>query len=400
MAAGKQLIVKMFDVSGVLRATISDATLSNFDWVINGGLGNLTLQFARPIDDFGEGSEIDLNFRVQILVFDKETPPEGKIIYSGYIESYTQKASGNSQSVQVTCVGFQSLFSKRIHKTGSNTTVPYSLRDPSYMIKDAIEKMAGRITTTTGSAENTGLSISYTFRNNTVKEVIDKALELSPNDYFWYVDATDKLNFAKAKYDVPEHQLVYKRDFTSVEIEKTMNGVINSVYFTGGGNPNLFRRSVRNSSINEYGRLETRVSDLRVTLAATADQIATTELDRHDHPSVRIRVTLADSNIPGSGDAGVDIERFAPGQVVQLRNLVDDRTSLWDQMIWDVDFWDFHFLGALANPFIIVRVQYAFNSITLELGEFQDIFGRAFRSLEEKVETGDSTTLPSGPVDA
>lgn len=399
MAVGKQIQVKIYDREGILRTTLVEVTLSSFDWALNGGLGQLRLLFARPIDDFKEGTEIDLNFRVEVRVIDRETPPAGLLVYQGYIQSYRQIARGNQEQIEVICLGYQALFTSRLLKSSSSTTVTYTARDPSYIIKDAIEKMAGRITTTSSSVENTGLSIGYTFRANTIKEVLDKCVEISPNGFYWYTDANNVLYFAMVDYNLVDHTLIFKKDFQEIEIEKNIDLLTNQVYFVGGGNPNLFRRSVRSSSVSEWGTYEKRISDERVTTSATADQIATTDLDRFDHPIVRIRVKLIDSNIPGSPEAGFDIERFKPGQVLQIRNLVDDRATLWDQAQWDVDFWDYNFLGALANPFIITRITYEFNSVILELGEFQDIFGREYHTLEGRLQTSQFQNLPSSPTD-
>lgn len=399
MAVGKQVQVKLFNREDVLVKTLTDVTLSSFDWVINGGLGQLRLILSRPIDNFGEGSEIDLNFRVEVRVVDMETPPEGVLIYQGYISSYRQLSRPGSENVEVTCLGYQSLFSSRIHQDSTgNTTLSYTSRDPSYIVKDAIEKLAGMITTTPQTVDNTGLSLSYTFRQNTVKEVLDKCIDLAPNGFFWFTDANNQLTYRKVNYDRPDHILQWKKDFIDVEIEKSLDDMTNVVYFTGGGNPNLYRKTTKTSSVTEWGKFEDRITDERVTVSGTADQMATNKLDRFDHPVVKIRIKIIDSNQPGYPGAGANIEEFKPGDVVLLRNLADERSTLWDQAQWDVDFWDFNFLGALANPFIITKITYEYTSISLEIGEFQDIFGREFKSLEDKLATSQYQNLPAAPT--
>lgn len=399
MAQGKQIQVKVYNRQGVLVRTATDVTLGAFDWVLNGGLGRLLLVLHRKIDDFGEGYEIDLLYRVEVRIIDRETPPAGRLIYQGYIENYEQLAQGNEERVDITCLGYQTLFAKRIHQDSSgNTTLAYGSRDPSYIVKDAIEKMNGRIVTSSSSVENTGLSLSYTFRNNTVKEVLDKVIDLSPDGYYWFTDPSNVLNFAQINYDKPNHYLKFGKDVSSIRIRKSVDKMVNRVYFIGGGEPNLFRKSTRDSSLNEFGVFEERISDQRVTVTATADQIATNALDRYDHPTVQVSVTIVDSNIAGHPEGGFDIEQFRPGQVVKLENLVDERNSLWDVSLWDVDFWDFDFRGALANPFVITKINYEFTKITLELGEFQDIFGRDFKKLEDKLNTESFQNLPAAPT--
>lgn len=391
----KRFFIKIYDLRDRRKAIITDFQFGGYDWSINGGLGELLIRLPREIDDFGESNQIDFFYRLELYVTDLDTTAVGKRIYQGYIVSYDLISDRDSEYVEVKCLGYQALLEKIILKDGTTTTVSYSGQDLSYILKDAIEKANSTVTTSSTSIENTGQSPSYTFRTNTVMEVIDKVIDLAPDGYFWYVDADSILHFKKAKFDKPDIQIKFRRDIMSLQVSKSANDMYNASYFIGGGSPNLFQKMTRTSSQDTFGILEGRHSDERVTLSDTADRIQTVFLDKQDHPKVTVKLTISDNHLRKL--TGIDLEALRPGMVMVLRNLVDPRDTLWDVATWDVDYWDFDVVGAVANPLVITRIQYRIDQATIEMGSFMDTFYRQYVSLEDKVSTVQYQNLPSAP---
>jgi len=79
------------------------------------------------------------------------------------------------------------------------TDASFTATDPSDMIREAIDgyqSQGGVVTYNDDSIDDTGLSIDYDFRTATVLEIITKARELAPSNWYWYVDpATQVLYF-------------------------------------------------------------------------------------------------------------------------------------------------------------------------------------------------------------
>lgn len=395
MARGKRFLVKIYDRNGKEVAIHTDVVISSFDWSLFGGVGELRIKLAKKITDFSEGKEIDFKFMVKVYVFDVDVKSSGWLIYSGYISSYDQIISGSTEYVELVVLGYQTLFSKLLLKSGSDTTVTYSQQDPGAIIKDIVGKAASTITTTSALVDNTGQSLSYTFRNNTIKECLDKIIDLVPFGYFWYTNANNNLVFTKAAFDRIDLSLKLGRDFTDIQVHKSIDDMVNRLFFVGGGTPNLYTKTDRTSSQNEFGVLEATRTDQRVTATDTATQFATSFLDRYDHPQVKVSVIVDDSNL--NANTGVNIEKLRPGMIIELRNITDEKNSLWDVANWDVDFWDFNFLGVLANPLVLQKITYRTDSAILELGDFQTTFTRDFIDLKTKLTTVEYSSLPTAP---
>ena len=60
----------------------------SFNNEINSAGGQMVLTLARNAGDYGEGSDVDFGHKVKVYCFDKEDP-NGKLIFQGYISSYT-----------------------------------------------------------------------------------------------------------------------------------------------------------------------------------------------------------------------------------------------------------------------------------------------------------------------
>lgn len=382
-----------------MLANWNDANFNSFTWSMNGGLGELQLTLARPIDSFGEEQDVAFNNQVQVLVSDVETAPEGRKVYSGFIESYEQVLRGNREEIVVNCMGYQAKLANRILEDSTgNTTITYSSVDPAYIIKDVIEKSGIDIAATSATVVNTGTTVSYTFRNNTVMEALQQAVELAGPQYYWYVDPENVLYFERVDFNKAVHKFVFGKDFNQARVIKDGGNIRTRVFFVGGGDPNMYRKYARTAAQLEHGTLDHRITDQRVTITGTAEQFATSYLDKHDHLYTTIQANLVDSNITSPTNKGFDIERLRPGQVVELQNFTEASATLWDVSVWDVDFWDYSAKGTLANPFIVQNIQYTKTSAVVTLGEILPSLARVIQDIDDKVDSTAFETLPSSPT--
>lgn len=88
--------------------------------------------------------------------------------------------------------------------------------------------------TTPNTVENTDTVVTYTFNANTMLEVIKKCLELAPTDWFFYPDLATNLLYFKPRPTVPDHYFYLGKHILNLSLEKTMEGIVNDVIFTGG----------------------------------------------------------------------------------------------------------------------------------------------------------------------
>ncbi len=73
-----------------------------------------------------------------------------------------------------------------------------------------------------------------------------------------------------------------------------MEDIKNEVYFSGGGNPALFRKTTDQASQLAWRRGLTKISDNRVTDTNTADILSQSEINRNKDPQYAATMTLLD----------------------------------------------------------------------------------------------------------
>ncbi|MBK9388568.1 MAG: hypothetical protein IPN34_27465 [Planctomycetes bacterium] len=207
-----------------------------------------------------------------------------------------------------------------LYEAGAETTVPYLSEDPSDILRSIIDFARGRgaqINYTSDSIQDTGTTVSYTFRGQTIKEAIEKVLELAPaNWYFYYDFGTDTLYF-KERSATPDRWL-RPDSIVDGKIIKTIEQVINDVPFSGGGDPALYVRDTVAPASGTRRGLK-KLSDNRVTTEATAYILTGSEIDQFNQ-------ALYAGDVEITEDGTFYLEDVAVGEMlgfIGLGSLVD-----------------------------------------------------------------------------
>lgn len=193
--------------------------------------------------------------------------------------------------------------------------------------------------------------INYTFNTNTIAEVIDKFLEASTEDtYYYYDDAQDLLVFKQAS-STPEVSLPYQK-LTSLEMDIDAKNITNEVFFTGGkiGDYNLYQKYINATSKQDVGQtLQSRISDNRVTLSATASRLSNRFLNKNATVEYNATATLAKKDfLP----LGIEI-----GTTLVITGIKGgDYPSLYDVAVFDQSRFDFDTTDAGTNVFTVASI--------------------------------------------
>lgn len=86
-----------------------------------------------------------------------------------------------------------------------------------------------------------GWITTYAFNVNTELEVVKKLLELSPTDWFFYVDLATNLLHFHPRPEKPKHYFYLGKHIFSLDLEKNMEGIVNDVILTGGKPVNIVK---------------------------------------------------------------------------------------------------------------------------------------------------------------
>lgn len=180
-----------------------------------------------------------------------------------------------------TGAGFDFCF--ELFEAGGETTVPFTSKDPSQILRSIVDFASGRgarINYTPESIEVTETLVTYTFQTNTIKEAIEKVLELCPSNWYYYYDFGTDTIYLKERSATPDRWLRKGQSVVDGKIVKTIENIVNDVLFSGGGDPALYIRETNNTSILANRRGLKKISDSRVTDTSTASILANAEINK------------------------------------------------------------------------------------------------------------------------
>lgn len=309
--------------------------------------GNVLVLASETDNNIGPGSDVDVNYRVEVWVFFGQitelSTTSGELIltqsgesimvndgavngrrkFNGYITRYISRY-GSTETVQVSIASFGVELDNYVLESGGDTTVAFNSYDPGEIVRDGLDLFnadGGIVTYSTSTVSLTGTTVSYTFRVNTYLELIKKAVELAPYDWYWYVGLGDDLVYFKAKPATPSHYFILGKHIESLNLEYSIEDITNLVYFTGAetAGVNLFKKYEDATSITNYRQGLQRISDLRVSVPESADIISEAEIDRNSEPRYRSSITILDE--------AYQIEEITLGQKIGFRNFgnyIDD----------------------------------------------------------------------------
>lgn len=399
----KSYIYRVFSNLGAWITTWTKEVISEprFKMTINGGASEFMIELARKFDNFGEDVDVKLNNKVEVWVQDKESV-NGRLLYSGYISGYKPSVHGVEEKVQITLFPYYAQFQHMILRDSSgNTTLTYNSYDPSDILKDVIDKyrsiLGGLINYSTDSVKQTNTTVSYTFNANTIKECLDKIIELAPAKWYWRVDP-DNIIYLQPHNIFADHQFALGLEVEDLETYRRVEDLTNRVLFVGGGNPALFRKYENSGSQDSYGLYEKKIVDQRVTTAATAEIMATNEINTKKDPEIRSNFNIIDSNGPTA--RGYDIETIKVGQSLKIRNLKSNTAAitLWDVAFWDVDVWDQTLATSAADVIQILSLDYTPDTIKIEASSRLPQIAKRIEDIQRNLEVTQMVNNPASPT--
>jgi len=375
-----------------------------FQSTINSGDAEMVIRLARPFDNFGENLDVELNNKVECIIYDKEEP-NGKTLFSGFIAGYMPTLEDDNQYLDVRVKGYTATLNRIMKDNSGNTTITYTNQDPSNILKDVINKFQndlGEIGYSGTNIQLTNTQVTYTFNTVTYKEALDKIIEFSPFGWFYRIDSTNKIYFQE-KPIIINHQISTKKDVLYLQPERNIDDFANEIYFIGGetGGSNLFLFTKDTTSIDDYGKQAEKVFDAGVTNTQTATKIIQRRLQEKANPTRRTIVRIADSNGSTYSDIGYDIESIKVGENISISELTGaiPNPTLWDNFVWEQNLWDNVRSAELSDLMQIVRITYNPDFLELEATTRLPEINRRIEDINLKVESNNLVGNPTIPTE-
>lgn len=177
------------------------------------------------------------------------------------------------------------------------TDATFTTVDPSAIVTqslDGYQAQGGLVVYSGASIDACGYTVSYSFKLATLLEIIKKATELAPSDWFWFVDPATRLLYFKQTETTATHKMILGKHLENLEIEATVEDIANVIYFSGGptAGVNLLKRYSDAASIalNRIGMK--RLNDNRVTSSTTAQLLSQAYIDENSEEVFRGTITI------------------------------------------------------------------------------------------------------------
>lgn len=173
--------------------------------------------------------------------------------------------------------------------------------DPGNMVKQAVDgyrSQGGIVAYTSPTVDLAGYTLNYSFKLATILEIINKARELAPFDWYWYVDPGTQTLYFKETLTTATHKMIISRHVESFNIEASVEEIINVVYFSGGptAGVNLLKLYTNNPSLVLNRRGMNRLTDNRVTDATTASTLGQANINENNAEIFRTSPLIINAN--------------------------------------------------------------------------------------------------------
>lgn len=259
--------------------------------------------------------------------------------------------------------------------------------DPGQMLRDLIDEARQNanfdIFYDNASIRNTDYSTQYTFRDQQLRNCLDKVRELCPSNWHWFVEADGRINLRGPQHTIT-HVLRIGREVLSYQNDKTVKNVKNVVIVKGrqdedSSEPDSegsIRVEVRDEdSIAEYGARFLFLRDSNIKDMETARIVAQGRLAENNKVEEHGQVEVLDEKEVLYVEApmrGYNVEAFQPGDFVKVINTGTDRNSsrmYWDRAFFNQTSWEAGNLAAESDGVPIKKVSYKGTRVELELSE-------------------------------
>jgi len=367
-----RLLYKVYQEDGTFVETLNDVISDiSITKEINGGDGPFTITLARKIDDFGEGTDIDFNYRVKVYLFDSFNPT-GKLIANGYIISYEPYLNGNEEGLTITCLSAISKLSNDYYRLGTSAVASELGVELADMRADEMmtsvvnhyrsietNSMIGAPSGLTQTTDNAGNLFDFTLRLfnkkhlEALKEIAKYFARYKSNGYwfYWRINTAGNLE-VKNISQTATHKFTIGKNITSISGQKTIEGLVNRVYFwneKGTTSSEYLKLTTDDTdSQNEYDIVSEYINDSSVTNATAAGLLSSARVYDNKDPKVKIKIEL---------NSDYDLSSIEPGQTCQIFNLKNNPYKLGEDKV-----------------LFIHSITYEVDKATLEIAEAADDF--------------------------
>jgi len=370
----RKLIYKVYSETdtylGVLDDVISDLSIRR---EVNGGDGAFTITLSRKIDDFEEDTIVKFNNRIKVYLQDEHNPDGDQLVAYGYITSYSPKLSEHNESIEITCLSATSKLKNSFYRTGTASIAAdlgvelLSKRADEmmeeiidhYRLIEANSMISNDYSNADATPDNSGGAISFDHRFFNMKhlDAIRESSKFLPRNkdggyfFYWRISTDGKL-YVKNISTTADHVFIIGKHITAIDGRKTIEGVINRVYFWNEKpeiSPEYIKLTSEDTdSQDNYDTIASYITDSKITTAPAASLLSASRVYDKKDPKVNITIDL---------NGEYDLASIQPGQTCKILNAKENPFKIGSDTV-----------------LFIHSIEYKVDSATLEVSNAHENF--------------------------
>lgn len=368
----RKLVFKIYNRNGTFVKVLNNREILNdpdFENSVNGGLGELRLRLHRKLDDYGEGVDLGLNYRLKIYLTDNYNT--NKLIYTGYLSGFDPYIKGRKERVEITFLPNISKLKNDYWRSSTTVLTGFAVQESATELGQIMQNIIDNyrtngetdllISNDYTNVDDTSETLTYLFKDIKHLDAMKKVTEFLPTDWYWYIDVEGKLHL-KQHDSTATHKFIISKHIKELETHKNIESVINHFFIWSGqwsANPNYVDTNYSDAtSKTDYGTIADLKIDSDIHTSAYADLIGNPKIAENKDPKRLVTIVLGSE---------YDLASIKPGDTCKIMGIDENQTIFGSNMK-------------------IVRIRYKVDEAILELTDIQTDLGKLTQEREDIIQ--------------
>jgi len=333
-------IYKIYDITDTFVKVLDDViSKPEFTYSLNGGLGELVLQLNRSLDDYGEGTDLDFNYKVEVHLTDDYN--DSALIYTGYISAFNPYYRNGSEGVEITILPNIAKLNNEYYRSGTSVKDNFDLTWTATEIGDIIEGIIDNhrslvsalyISNDYTDIDDTGNSITVTFSQEKHIDTIHLLEKYIDTGWHWYIDASGKF-YLKDQSATADHSFILGKHIIGIDGHKNIEDVMNTYFIWNGEKSgtvvdNIYQDA---TSQNNFDNIAGLLVDSEMTTDGFSDFTGNAKIANNKDSKRLITITISAKDY--------DIAGIRPGDTCKILNIDGNQTIFGTNMkIYRIDY--------------------------------------------------------------
>jgi len=324
---------KVYNISDDFVTTLNDViNKPSFLYSLNGGLGELVLSLERSLDNYGEGTDLDFNYKIEVYVSDNFN--DEKLIYTGFISSFNPYYRHGVEGVDIIVLPNIAKLNNEYYRSGDSVKDDFELTWTTTEVADIIEGILTNhnalvsylyISNDYTNIDATGNDITITFNQERHIDAIRLLEKYLDSGWHWYINQAGKF-YLKEQSATADHKFILGKDVIGIEGNKNIENVINTYFIWNGERSGTVIDNIYNDATSQtsFDNVADLLVDSEISTDGFSDTIGNSKIAENKDSKRRATIII-------SGEY-YNIAGINPGDTCKILNIDETQTLFGSNM--------------------------------------------------------------------